>query len=66
MGNLNGNSVMALLLDKTGHLARENQVVTGYAHSARVFSAAYFMPREFLSACVPCLTEQSTQETVGS
>lgn len=57
---------MALLLDKTGHLARENQVVTGYAHSARVFSAAYFMPREFLSACVPCLTEQSTQETVGS
>lgn len=65
-GDLNGNVVMALLLDKTGHLARENQVATGYSHSARVFSAAYFMPREFLSACVSCLIEQSTQETVGS
>ena len=59
-GDLNGNVVMALLLDKTGHLARENQVVTGYSHSARVFSAAYFVPREFLSACVSCLREQST------
>lgn len=39
-GDLNGNVVMALLLDETSHLARENQVVTGYSHMVRVSSAA--------------------------
>lgn len=37
-GDLTGNVVIVLLLDKIGHLARENQVVAGHSHLPRFSS----------------------------